>query len=171
VQPVIVWINGAFGAGKSTTAALVQERLPGSRLFDPEYVGYLLREFVDVPTGDFQDLRLWRRLVVQTMVALDEEYDGPWIAAMSLTNPDYRREILEGLRGAGVKVREFILSVPEDVLRNRIDHDQIDTQAHAWRQAHVVQALATFAGVTGAEMVDGTATADEVADRIAAAVA
>jgi adenylate kinase family enzyme len=67
---MIVWINGAFGAGKTTTAALVQERLPGSRVFDPEYVGFMLRAVVDVPTGDFQDLRVWRRLAVQTAIAL-----------------------------------------------------------------------------------------------------
>jgi hypothetical protein len=49
-----LWINGAFGAGKSTTAGLLLESVEGARLFDPEYVGYLLRRFVPVPTGDFQ---------------------------------------------------------------------------------------------------------------------
>jgi adenylylsulfate kinase-like enzyme len=36
---MIVWINGAFGAGKTTTAELVTELLPGAKIFDPEYVG------------------------------------------------------------------------------------------------------------------------------------
>jgi predicted kinase len=164
---VIVWINGAFGAGKTTTAALVRERLSGSRLFDPEYVGFMLRAVVDVPTGDFQDLRVWRRLTVQTMVALNEEYGGTWIAPMSLIDPGYRAEILGGLRASGVKVREFILSVPEDVLRARIDNDEIDTNARVWRQARVAQAVATFADVADAEVIDATATPDEVADYIA----
>jgi adenylylsulfate kinase-like enzyme len=57
--PMIVWINGAFGAGKTTTADLVIKdlvikRLDGERLFDPEYVGYLLMRYVEPPTGDFQ---------------------------------------------------------------------------------------------------------------------
>jgi hypothetical protein len=35
--------------------------------FDAAYVGYMLRRFVEVLTGDVRDLPLWRRLVVETM--------------------------------------------------------------------------------------------------------
>jgi hypothetical protein len=31
---MIVWINGTFGAGKTTTAAALVELLPAARLFD-----------------------------------------------------------------------------------------------------------------------------------------
>lgn len=44
--------------------------LDGGCLFDPEDVRFLLRRFVPVPTGDFQDLAAWRQLTVQTAVAL-----------------------------------------------------------------------------------------------------
>jgi hypothetical protein len=37
---VIIWINGGFGAGKSTLAAELVRRVPDAVLFDPEYVGY-----------------------------------------------------------------------------------------------------------------------------------
>jgi hypothetical protein len=50
---MIVWINGAFGSGKTTTAGLLTKRLDGAKLFDPEYVGYLLMSFVESPTGRF----------------------------------------------------------------------------------------------------------------------
>jgi hypothetical protein len=33
---MIIWINGAFGSGKTTTAGLVTKRLDGAKLFDPE---------------------------------------------------------------------------------------------------------------------------------------
>ena len=36
----------------------------GAKLFDPEYVGYLLMPFVESPTGDLQDLPLWGHLVM-----------------------------------------------------------------------------------------------------------
>jgi hypothetical protein len=87
---MIVWINGAFGSGKTTTAALVPAWIPGARIFDPEYVGYLLTTFVPAPTGDFQDMPLWRRLTVQTVKGLDDEYGGTWVAPMSLIRADYR---------------------------------------------------------------------------------
>ena len=36
---MIVWINGAFGAGKTTTARELIELIPNSTLFDPEDIG------------------------------------------------------------------------------------------------------------------------------------
>jgi hypothetical protein len=39
---VIVWLNGAFGVGKTTTVLQLPALVPGSRLFDPETVGYML---------------------------------------------------------------------------------------------------------------------------------
>jgi hypothetical protein len=167
---MIVWINGAFGAGKSTTAALLADRVPNSRLFDPEYVGYLLTTFVDAPTGDFQDLPLWRSLTVETMKGLDRTYDYTWIAPMSLIRADYRSEILGGLRAAGVDVREFVLTLPEAVLRNRIDEDRIDVRARRWRQDHARQAVETFANNPDLVLIDAIAPAAKVADEIAAAL-
>jgi hypothetical protein len=166
---VIVWINGAFGAGKTTTAVLVRDGIRGARIFDPEYVGYLLSAFVEAPTGDFQDLPLWRRLSVQTVYGLDAEYGGTWIVPMALIRADYRAEVLGGLRDLGADVREFVLTVPEPALRARIDADSDDPGARRWRQEHAAQALATFASLTDAVPVDGTRPPQVVAGEIVAA--
>jgi adenylylsulfate kinase-like enzyme len=40
--PVIVWLNGTHGAGKTTTSALVHQLIPDSRVFDAEKVGETL---------------------------------------------------------------------------------------------------------------------------------
>lgn len=165
---MIVWINGAFGAGKTTTASLLVERLDGAKLFDPEYVGYMLTSFVTSPTGDFQDLPLWRHLVVETAAGLARQYPHPWVAPMSLIDAGYRAEILGGLRDAGVDVREFVLSVPEEQLRARIDADQIEVGPRQWRHDHVAQALATFGALTDATFVDGTQPPEHVAAAIRA---
>jgi hypothetical protein len=61
---VIIWLNGTFGAGKTTTAGLLRERLDGSRIFDPEHVGSMLAgNLRDLSFDDFQDLPPWRALV------------------------------------------------------------------------------------------------------------
>jgi predicted kinase len=168
LPPVIVWINGAFGSGKSTTAGLVVDMLDGAKLFDPEYVGYMLMPFVQSPTGDFQDLPLWRHLVVETMSGLAQQYPHPWVAPMSLINPAYRADILGGIRGRGVEVFEFVLAVPEEQLRARIDADQVDTKASQWRHDHVSQALTAFASLTDATFIDASQTPQRVANAVAA---
>lgn len=41
---MIIWVNGAFGAGKTTLGQHLHRRMPEALEFDPEYVGYLLRK-------------------------------------------------------------------------------------------------------------------------------
>ena len=40
---MIVWLNGSFGIGKTTTANLVAEAVSDARIFDAEEVGFLLQ--------------------------------------------------------------------------------------------------------------------------------
>jgi hypothetical protein len=141
---VIVWINGAFGAGKSTVTSALLALRPDFREFDPEYVGYVLRRFVPNPSGDFQDLALWRRLTVQFAYGLDRLHPATWVVPMTLLRADYRAEILDGLRGRGVALRHVVLSVPEATLRARIDADAELHDAREWRHSHVDGALAAL---------------------------
>jgi predicted kinase len=161
---VIIWINGPFGVGKTTTAGLLAKRLDDAKIFDPEYVGYMLMRFVETPTGDFQDLPLWRRLVVETMTGLAREYPYTWIAPMSLINGAYRAEILGGIRAAGVDLLEVVLVLPEAQLRARIDADQVEINARQWRQDHVAQALATFGSLTGACFIDASQAPESIVE-------
>lgn len=71
---MIVWINGPFGVGKSTAACLLAGLWPGATLFEPEYLGSLLRHWYppDTVVDDFQDLSVWRRLVKETAMGSSE---------------------------------------------------------------------------------------------------
>ena len=40
---MIIWLNGAFGAGKTQTAYELHRRLPGSYVYDPENAGFFMR--------------------------------------------------------------------------------------------------------------------------------
>jgi AAA domain len=117
---VIVWINGAFGAGKTTLADELSGRLPDAVFFDPEYVGYILRRWVPVPTGDFQDLPSWRELVVATAVSLRKHHAGTLIVPMTLINDDYLAQILGGLHAQGEEILHVFLDLDAAVLRQRL---------------------------------------------------
>ncbi|MFG3408801.1 AAA family ATPase [Streptomyces sp. NPDC048142] len=118
---MIVWVNGAFGSGKSTLVDELRPRWPEALVYDPEMVGYVLREIVEVPTGDFQDLPLWRRQVANLAVGLIEEYRRPVLVPMTLVDPGHVGEIFGALKGAGIDIHHFFLKVSREVLEKRID--------------------------------------------------
>ena len=110
---MIIWINGAFGAGKTTLAAELQRRMPDAINYDPEYVGDILTRWVSTPgSGDFQDLPLWRKLAAQFAIALAAEYRRTLIVPMTLVNPQYRDEIFGLIGQAGHAILHVFLDVP-----------------------------------------------------------
>lgn len=134
---MIVWLNGPFGAGKTTVAAALREALPGSAGFDPELVGWALGRMVRVPSGDYQDLRSWRRLTVAIVSALDRVRPGPLVVPMALLREPSTSEVLGGLRARGHDLRHVLLDVTGEELGHRLGRG--DGAAGAWRRAHVAE--------------------------------
>ena len=93
---MIIWINGAFGAGKTTLAEELHRRLPDAVVYDPEDVGLMLWKWIR-PNGDFQHLPSWRELVVATALSLRRHHAETLIVPMSLVRDAYRAEIFGGL--------------------------------------------------------------------------
>jgi hypothetical protein len=118
--PVIIWINGGFGAGKTTLAEELHRRLPDAVVYDPEDVGLMLWKWMR-PNGDFQHLPSWRELVVATALALRRHHADTLIVPMSLIRDAYRAEILGGLADAGEQVRHVFLEADAAVLRERLN--------------------------------------------------
>ena len=59
---MIIWLNGAFGAGKTTIAHELQQKLPNAIFYDPEIIGSALMELVpeEMKENDFQEYQEWR---------------------------------------------------------------------------------------------------------------
>lgn len=117
---MIVWINGAFGAGKTHTAHELQRRLPGSHVADPELLGFALRKTLPASDGDFQDLPLWRILVRDSLIEGSRRTTGLVFVPMTLVRNDYFEEIVGGLRSAGVDVRHYALLTSRAELKRRL---------------------------------------------------
>jgi predicted kinase len=118
--PVIIWINGGFGAGKTTLAEELHRRLPDAVMYDPEDVGLMLWKWLP-PNGDFQHLPSWRELVVATALSLRRHHAQTLIVPMSLVRDAYRAQILGGLAGAGEEVLHVFLEADAGVLRERLN--------------------------------------------------
>ncbi|MEV0372712.1 NUDIX domain-containing protein [Streptomyces sp. NPDC050636] len=121
---MIVWLNGTFGAGKTTAAHELLDLLPGSTLYDPELLGHGLRLMLPAKRleeiDDYQDLPSWRRLVVDTAAALLTEVPGPLVTPMTLLRQEYRDEIFGCLAARRIPVRHVLLHAEETILRARI---------------------------------------------------
>jgi AAA domain len=148
--PVIIWINGGFGAGKTTLAQELHRRLPDAVVYDPEDVGLMLWKWIR-PDGDFQHLPSWRELVVATALSLRRHHAETLIVPMSLIRDTYRAEILGGLADASEEVLHVFLEVDAGVLRERLNA-RVTHPGREWDQA------ARDLGMTGGdEMVAAAA--------------
>jgi 8-oxo-dGTP pyrophosphatase MutT (NUDIX family) len=182
---MIVWINGAFGAGKTATARELTDLIPNSALFDPEVIGSALghllppKRLADV--GDFQDLPIWRRLVIDTAAAMLAELGGTLVVPMTLLRQEYRDEIFGGLAARRIAVRHLLLAPAETILRARIAGREVppdladgEIRIRQWAYDHIEPYRAALASwlTADAHPVDTSAlTPHETAVRIADAVA
>lgn len=143
---MIIFINGAFGAGKTTIAELLVQSIPGSLLYDPEIVGMGLRSIVEpiVQFEDFQDLPPWRPLVVETARQLLKTYGRTLIVPMTLWNKEYFLEIMDGLRTFEPQLFHFCLTATESTLLKRLQERTSSPQACAWACERIERCIAAF---------------------------
>lgn len=75
---MILWVNGAYGAGKTSVCRALQAKLHRSHLFDPEEVGDVIRRILPVELwkDNFQDYPLWRSTTAALLQAAAEAYCG-----------------------------------------------------------------------------------------------
>ncbi|MFJ4923227.1 NUDIX domain-containing protein [Streptomyces sp. NPDC088725] len=180
---MIVWINGAFGAGKTSTARELVDLIPDSTVYDPGLIGGELARLLPqkrlAEVSDYQDLPIWRRLVVDTAAALLAEVGGVLVVPMTLLRQDYRDEIFGGLASRRIPVRHVLLTADETILRSRIaarddadDDPGTGERNRQWAYEHIESYRTALSWLTGdAHTVDTSAlTARQTAESVAEAV-
>lgn len=158
-----MWLNGAFGAGKTTTARTLVAPSDGWRHFDPEWVGYMLaNNLSDHEVTDFQHYPSWRRLVPVVADELVRFTGQDLVAAQSVLVEDYWHELVEGLARLGHEVVHVLLDADADALHARIDADTVEPERiRPWRHRHVDVYLAARDWLRpAADLVVDTATHD-----------
>lgn len=125
--PVIVWLNGTHGVGKTTTGALLQQLIPGSHVLDAEKVGETLMDIKPAlpRTDNFQHWPPWRPLVVETARRVLDYTGGTLVMPMTVLVEQYWREISAGLAAHELPVHHYVLHADQHVLRQRIQGDTL----------------------------------------------
>ena len=114
---MILFLNGAFGIGKTTVARALVDRLPRAVLFDPEPLGVALQRLCRV--DDFQDLAVWRRLTV-LLIRCVRVFRSNVVVPMAFSNVAYLDELRERVSRFEPDVLHFCLVAPFDVVRERL---------------------------------------------------
>jgi predicted kinase len=152
---MIIWINGAFGVGKSTLARELAATIPDCMIMDPEVIGaYLHRLIPDSPTGDYQDLEFWRSLTTHTILKLRRIYRVTVVVPMTMVNPTWLEGIHGTIRKHGESLLHVFLDADESTLRDRIDNHAadtvdptIDSGVREWRLQQLSRCLAARAAM------------------------
>ncbi|MET4428679.1 AAA family ATPase [Mycolicibacterium sp. 624] len=173
---MLLWINGAFGAGKTQTAFELQRRMPSAHVADPELIGFAIHRMLPSHArNDFQDRSQWRAAVAATLADAVAHHTGPVLAPMTLVEPRYFDEIMTGLSNADVDVRHFSLMASPETLRRRLSARtgyalaRVTGRDESWAMQQIDRCTTALADERFAEHVDtDNRTVDEVVEDIAA---
>ena len=166
---MIIFINGPFGVGKTTVAKMLVKAIPNSMLFDAEDVGYFLRHVVkDVEqTSDFQDLAMWRPLVVTTTSMLCETYGRTLIMPMTIWYRPYFIEVIGGIRQFETDLHHFCLTASKETLITRLQKRDTSPKSFAWCMERNERAIEAFQlPVFAKQIVTDVITPEEIVNII-----
>lgn len=168
---MIIWINGAFGSGKTQAAYELVRRHPGLVLSDAEEPGCGLHRMLPPELrGDFQDFPAWRSGVRQALARVD---DAGLDVVAPMTLIEHHDEVIGGLRSEGHIVKHVILDASPDVLQKRLAGraSAIPRRRETWAITQIDRCVRGLAKLPGATHVNtDTQSLDEVAEAVAAAV-
>lgn len=170
---MIVWLNGTFGAGKTTTAALLEDALP-ARVFDAEHIGFLLTPIIgDIPCTDFKEWDPWRGLTIETARQVLDFVGGTLLIPQSVLQRPYWTELMDGFAKASIPVHAFTLHADRDAFEERVRADTVESGALQWRLDHretYERALEEWMGEQTTVIDTTDRTPEAVAERITALV-
>jgi predicted kinase len=160
---VIVFVNGAFGIGKTTVARELVRRLPRAVLYDPEWLGIAMQRAASVfgsKIDDFQDVRLWRRLTIAGL-RIAQLFFRNVVVPMAFSNAEYLDEIRAGVEPHGL---HFCLVAPPEVVEERLRARVHD--ATAWTYQRAAECCAVHPQPAFATHVDARRSVSEIAEEI-----
>jgi len=168
-------INGSFGVGKTTIAKLLRGSLPGSAIYDPEWIGFFLRRLPKwiklngAGSDDYQDLALWRKSVIAGVRLFRLLASGPVIVPMAFSRRDYFDEVVMGIEPLDSELRVFCLKASLATVKKRLVErgTEIEGLGTEWIARRIVECVEAHHDSHFGEPVDTEGrNAREVAEEI-----
>ena len=172
---MILMINGSFGIGKTTVAKLLRHSLPGSAIYNPEWVGFVLRrlpkwiELKGSGSDDYQDIALWRRSAVAGARLFRLFVLGPVIIPMAFSRRDYFDEVVSGIEALDSELRVFCLKARLTTVKKRLVErgTKIEGPGTEWIARRIIECVEAHEDPHFGEPVDTEDhSAGEVAEEI-----
>lgn len=142
---MIIWLNGAFGIGKSTIAEMLNSKIKNSHIYDPEQVGYFLwNNFPDSlkRKGDFQDINIGRNINYEIIKYMYDNYNGTLIIPMTIVNKEYYNDIIGNLINDNIEIYHFILTASKSTIKTRlINRGEV---SNSWPEQQIDRCLDAF---------------------------
>ncbi|GAA2119279.1 tunicamycin resistance ATP-binding TmrB [Kitasatospora saccharophila] len=119
---MILFVNGPFGVGKTTTVGLIAQRRPDALVINPEDIGHTLWKQLpaDLRREEFELEPLWPPLTRHMLDQAAQHYDRPIVVPMTIARPPVFEQIVHPLRDAGHRVHHFTLLAPAATIRARL---------------------------------------------------
>lgn len=165
---MIIWINGAFGSGKTSCAFELQNRLSQAFIYDPEQMGSFLDKHYpeNLRKNDFQDYPLWRQITVATLKELARTFEGTIIVPMTITNKQYYDDIIGQLVQENISINHFILSANKETLIRRLN--KRFEFGNSWGKQHIDTCIKAFEqDIPGQQIRSDLMPIETVVERIA----
>ncbi|TNJ63872.1 tunicamycin resistance protein [Paenibacillus hemerocallicola] len=165
---MIIWINGAFGSGKTQAAYELHGRIADSYVYDPERIGFFLNKNIpkQIRKYDFQDYPLWRQINYSLLKQIAAEYNGVIIVPMTVVIPRVFDEIVGRLRDDGLPVRHFVLWASRETLLKRLK-SRGDFK-NSWGAQHIDRCMEGLSDAAFLPRLDtDTLSVEQVAEQIA----
>ncbi|MBC9873245.1 AAA family ATPase [Macrococcoides bohemicum] len=147
----IIWINGAFGVGKTTISNLLKAKIINSIIFDPEIAGTMLNKIYpeEIKKDNFQDYIEWRNINNEILRKLIEGTDKIIIIPMTITNLNYYQEIVSGLDSK--IICQFLLVADDNTLIDRLNSRN---ESDRWPYDQIYHCIGSFDSIDFGTRID-----------------
>jgi len=172
---MILMINGSFGVGKTTIAKLLRRSLPGSSIYDPEWLGFVLKrlpKWINLNgsgSDDYQDIVLWRRSAVAGVRLFRLCASGPVIVPMAFSRRDYFDEVIAGIGPLDSELRVYCLKAGLATIKKRLVErgTEVEGRGTEWIRRRIIECVEAHNDPHFGEPVDTeNRSALEVAEEI-----